>query len=90
MAASNFNSYQESSISCIEHSFAVTPHDTNELPFLTKKGVIATGAGNICGILAGDGTVTLTITVEANKREDYCFKIIKSTNTTATGITGFY
>lgn len=61
----------------------VTPHDTNELPFL-PRAVMVTVAGNVTVVWpAGNEQV---IPMSANLMTPMRVKIIKSSGTTATGI----
>lgn len=74
----------------IEHLFPVTPSDTNELPFVTRKLYIA-GAGNIKIVARGDSVANaVTIAVSAGQILDVACRQVFATGTTATGIVGGY
>lgn len=63
---------------------AVTPHDTNELTFVSKALFIGVG-GNI-SIIAADDTDAVVISVLANTILPIRARIVKSAGTTASGI----
>ena len=63
---------------------AVTPHDTNELAFVSKALFIATG-GNI-SIIAVDDTDAVVMKVFDNTLLPVRARIVKSAGTTASGI----
>lgn len=82
-AVDKFNYAREYVHGSYENVVAVTPHDTNELAYVSRA-IMATGAGNIVGITKGGQTVT--IAVDAKTIYPLRFKTIKATDTTATGI----
>lgn len=89
-ATDDFSTFIDTPVASARRHFDVTPHDTNELSHVTAKGILVTASGTLAGILAGDGSDTISFTPAANTWYPLAFKIIKSTGTTATGIKGFY
>ncbi len=69
-------------------AFAITPHDTNEIAFITSALMAYTTAGLINIVTAGGDAVSiylpLGVLVKVRAR------IVKSTSAVAAGITGFY
>lgn len=63
---------------------AVTPHDTDELAFLTR-GIYVGVSGNVVLVTASGDTITF-VGLAAGMIHPIRAKIIKSTNTTATSI----
>ena len=63
---------------------AISPHDTNELEWVTN-GIVATGGGNISIIAAGE-TDPVTVPIAAGQMLPIRAKIIRATGTTETGI----
>lgn len=63
---------------------AVTPHDTNELPFVSN-GIIAGGAGNVA-IVALEDTNPVIVPILAGQLLPIRARLIRATGTTATGI----
>jgi hypothetical protein len=68
------------------HAFAVTPHDTNDLPE-TTRAIFVGGTGSVCLVLVSGAEITLAnvasssiIPVRATR--------LKATGTTATQIVG--
>jgi hypothetical protein len=88
-AADNFSSNQSGLDSPGYKGFTVTPHDTNELTFVTR-GVWVGGAGDLVVIFAGDSVAVTLVGVPAGTLLPIRVKIIKSTSTTATSIVGLY
>lgn len=62
----------------------VTPHDTNELDYVTN-GLLIGGAGTL-SVVARDDTDPVTITVVAGQTVPVRAKLVRATGTTATGI----
>lgn len=87
-AADNFASASEGLDSPYAHAAAVSPHDTNELAYVTRA-VFVGGAGNLKYTSAGGETVTLT-GVTAGSVLCIRAKLIFSTGTTATNIAAFW
>lgn len=73
----------------IENAFAVTPHDTNELSVVTRA-ILVGGAGNVNGTFANDSTTVTLTGLLAGVVYPFRLKLIRSTLTTATNITGLY
>lgn len=63
---------------------AVTPHDTNELEYVTKALFI--GAGGTISIIAQEDTAAVSLTVATGSIVPVRAKIVRATGTTATGI----
>lgn len=63
---------------------AVTPHDSNELEYLTN-GIVCAGGGTLSAI-AADDVSAVQIHVVAGQVYPIRARIIRSTGTTATGI----
>jgi hypothetical protein len=72
-----------------ERSFAITPHDTNELPYITR-GIYVGATGDIAVGLVGDqaGTTVVLKAVPTGTVLPVCAKLVKSTGTTATLLIG--
>ncbi|MGL4325129.1 MAG: spike base protein, RCAP_Rcc01079 family [Beijerinckiaceae bacterium] len=68
--------------------FAVTPHDTNDLPQVTRQLRI-TGTAGFIAVIWKDGTES-TEPVSAGDVLDWRLSRIKATGTTATGVRGYY
>lgn len=64
---------------------AVTPHDTNELPFVAKALFVG-GAGNLALIAQEDSDAVTMTGVLAGSIIPVRARIVKSTGTTATNI----
>jgi len=64
---------------------AVTPHDTDELPFVAKALYIGTG-GNVAIIAQEDDTAVTMTNVAAGSIVPVRAKIVLATGTTASGI----
>jgi hypothetical protein len=69
-------------------AFAITPHNTNELDYVTRE-IYVGGAGNIAVVMVSGDEVTFTA-VPAGSRLPYRVKQVKSTGTTATSLIGVY
>ena len=65
---------------------AVTPHDTNDLAYVTKAVYI--GTGGTISIIAADDTVAVSLTVQDGAVLPIRAKRIRATGTTATDIVG--
>lgn len=68
---------------------AVTPHDSNELAFVTKA-IYVGGAGNVSVIAADDSTAVTFVGVPAGAILPVRAKIVRATSTTATSIVAMY
>lgn len=64
--------------------YAVTPHDTNALPFVPKA--IVSLAGGTVTMVGENGATAVQVTLIANTIYRYSPQIIKATGTAATGI----
>ena len=87
-ATDKFYSFGTSLDSPARNAFAITPHDTNELSFVTR-GIYIGGAGNLKVTTAGGDTVTFT-GVLAGTIIPIQAKLVFSTLTTATSLVGLH
>ncbi len=71
-----------------KNAFTVTPHDTNQLTFVTR-GIWVGAAGNMIVITSGGDTVTL-VGIVAGTLIPLRVHTIKATGTTAASIVGLY
>jgi len=69
--------------------FAVTKHDTNELPYVTRALFVGVG-GDVSVILRDDETAVLLKNVPSGAMLPLRVKQVKSTDTTATNMIGLY
>lgn len=69
---------------------AVTPSDTDDLPNGVAVAIMCTGAGNVSVILESGRTVTLTLAANYAGKQEYQIRRVRSTGTTATGISVMY
>jgi hypothetical protein len=83
-ATDSFSRFQTQDFSPATSAVAVTPHDTNELTYVTRA-VYVGGAGNLKVTMQDSGTVTFTDVPAGTTLAIRC-KVIFSTGTTATGI----
>lgn len=80
------NTARETAESPAKQSYAVTPHDSNEIGTYEPKGLYVGGAGNIAMRLLGD-TADITWTgVQAGSILPVVPQYIRATGTTATGL----
>lgn len=70
----------------IHNAFTITPHDSNELSYVTRS-VYVGGGGDIVAVMASGAEVTLRNVVTGSFLP-YRIKQIKATGTTATDIIG--
>lgn len=63
---------------------AITPHDANELEFATN-GIVCAGSG-VVSVVALDDTAAVQVPVTAGQIYPIRARIIRATDTTATGI----
>lgn len=66
---------------------AITPHDSNAIP--VTDGISVNVSGNVV-LRAVDGSSDVTLTLTAGIVYPIRAKYVRSTNTTATGIHGWY
>jgi hypothetical protein len=83
-----FDSSTPGLTSPLERGFAVTPHDTNALSFVTRELFIGTG-GNIALELKHGDSITLN-NVPDGARLPYRVSKLLATGTTASDIVGLY
>lgn len=69
-------------------AFAITPHDTNELAFVTRALYVG-GDGNAAVVMQNGEAVTFT-GLKAGVLYPLRVRAVKSTNTTATNLVGVY
>jgi len=91
MAKDNFqyDRFASTSISCARSGYLVTPHDTNELPSYSGKGLWVVTGGTLTVVFAGDDATTGALnlgTVAAGAYIPFVCRIVKATGTTATVI----
>jgi hypothetical protein len=70
------------------HAFAITPHDANDLDYVTR-GIYVGGAGNLKVTMLGGETVTFT-GVAAGQIYPIRASRVFATLTTATSLVGVY
>ena len=90
-AVDDFASNREGLTSPADNSIDIDAEksDSVELSKVTR-GIHCNVAGNIAGILAGDGTTSRVFVLLAGITYPYRFKQVKSTGTSATGIIGLF
>ena len=71
-----------------DHAFSITPHDSNELAYVTR-GIWIGGDGDLVVITKHDETVTFANAV-AGTIVPIRAKIVKATGTSATSLVGLY
>jgi hypothetical protein len=88
VAVDNFPTHLLGLDSPAEHGAAITPHDTNELAFITRGLTAKTTAGLVTVITKGNDTVEIylplgvVIPIRA--------KVVKNTGLTAAGVVAFW
>jgi hypothetical protein len=87
-AADPFSSFAAALGSPVVAGFAVTPHDTNELPTVTRA-VYVGGAGALKVDMANGDTLTFA-GVPAGTLLPFRVKKVHATGTSATSIIGLY
>lgn len=88
MAASNSFSQNDAAVqSPASSAFTITPHDTNELTYVTR-GLYVGGAGNVVVKLSDDSTTVTFTGVVAGSILPIRARLVMSTSTTATSILG--
>lgn len=70
------------------HAFAITPHATNELTYVTRALYVG-AAGDVAAVMAGGEAVTF-VGLAAGVAHPLRVKAVRVTGTTATGIVGVY
>ena len=87
-AADSFSRFQSSVISPITNAAAVTPHDTNELSYVTRALYVGTG-GNVKVQMQDSGTVTFVSVPTGTTLPIRCKKVF-ATNTDATDMVALW
>jgi len=72
-----------------QSSFAITPSDTNQLPFVTRAIYVGTG-GNIAVQLLNDSSAVILMNAVAGSLLPFQVKQVMNTNTTASNLIGIY
>lgn len=80
---------RDSAESSAQHSYPVTPHNTNEIGDVIPRAIRVNVGGTLVFQLLGD-TADRTITALNGEWLPISPRIIKATGTTATGILAFY
>ncbi len=73
-----------------DNSYAVTPHDTNEVWAYLPRAIYVGGAGDINMMLEGDEQPTLFVSVPAGAILPLKARVIMATGTTATSIVALF
>jgi hypothetical protein len=89
VAQDTFSNFQGGLQSPPRNSFAITPSDTAELPFVTRS-IYVGGTGDLTVRLAGDAGQLLIKAVPAGRTPPLRVRQVYVTGTTATGLVGFY
>lgn len=84
-ATDNYSTLASGLDSPVKSGAAITPHDTNELSFVTRA-IYVGGAGNIVVLLADDSSTVTFTGVQAGQLLPIRAKKVLSTNTTATSL----
>jgi hypothetical protein len=87
-ATDTFSTTSAALTSPAEHAFAITPHDSNSLSFVTREMYVGSG-GDVVAVFAGGEEVTLS-GVPSGSRLPYRVTQVKATGTTATALVGLY
>lgn len=88
-AVDEFAKYTSGLESPARNVFSITPHETDELPFVPRE-IYVGGAGDIEMVAVDSDTAVILKAVPAGMRLPYRAKRIISTNTTATDLVGVY
>lgn len=83
-AADKFSRFQESVISPLTTAAAVTPHNTNELSYVTRA-IYVGGAGDLAVTMVDGGEVTF-VAIPAGTVLPIRVKVVKATGTDASSI----
>lgn len=88
MAAQNkLKHYKPLQVLAGSSAFAITPHDTNELPFVTSKLWVGS-AGDVEVILADDSASVILQNVPAGTMLDLRIKQVRAAGTSAGDLVG--
>lgn len=88
-AVDKFASYVSSTGSPARRGFAITPHDTDELPFVTR-GIYVGNAGDVTVVLVQESGPVTFENVAAGSMLPVFVKQVLSTGTTATSLIGLH
>ena len=83
-----FARFRQDNFSPVSHAIAVTPHNTNELEYVTRA-VYVGGAGDLKVTMQDSGTVTF-VDVPVGTTLPIRAKIVFDTGTTATDIVALW
>lgn len=83
-AVDTFSRFQQENFSPLTHAAAVTPHNTNELEYVTRALYVG-GAGDVAVTMQDSGNVTF-VGVPAGTTLPIRVKVVKVTGTDATSI----
>ena len=87
-AVDSFSRFQTHDVSPITNAADVTPHNTNELSYVTRALYVGTG-GNVAVTLQDSGSVTF-VAVPSGTVLPVRVKIVKATGTDATDIVALW
>jgi len=85
--ADAFSSYSTGLMGPITSGFSITPHDSNDLPAVTRQ-IRITGSGGNLAVVWADGGETVEPVV-AGETLDWRIRRVKATGTTAAGVRGY-
>lgn len=87
-ASDIFSRFRQDNFSPVTNAFAVTPHNTNELTFVTRALYVGTG-GDVKVTMQDSGTVTF-VAVPTGTTLPIRVKVVFATGTAATDILALY
>lgn len=88
-AVDEFANYTSGLTSPTRNAFSITPHATDELPFVPREIYVGTG-GDVEFVAVDSEDAVILKNVPVGARLPYRAKRIISTNTTATDLVGVY
>lgn len=86
-ATDAFSSSSNTATGPLEGGFAITPHDSDELPHVTRQ-IYAATAGDVA-VVWRNGAESVE-PIAAGERVDWRVRRVKATGTTATGLRGYW
>lgn len=87
-AVDSFSRFQTHDVSPVTNAVAVTPHNTNELSYVSRALYVGTG-GDIAVTMQDSGSVTF-VDVPTGTLLPIRVKIVKATGTTASDIVALW